>query len=285
MKLAFETGSFLLFGYRFEDYMRLASEMKFDAVELWCDRKKLWPALVKPAERKKIKESITQYGLKVASILPDPFLRVRQWKLFEFSVNISHPSAKARKRSVEFYKTALDVGADLGVEVVLALPGVIEQPNLMLSKSSYRNHWERAIESLKECSKHAQNVGVCLAIENAVVCNFGDRPEELLKMVQQVGSEYVKVYLDIANGNVFFPPKDYLEMLHGSLASCIHVSDNDGSYPSHLPIGMGTIDFKNCIETLKRFGWDGYLVPETFYAKDPEFGVRKSKEVLDELLS
>jgi len=285
LKLAFETGSLLLFGYRFEEYVKLASEMKFDAVELWCDRKKLWPALIKPAERKKIKESIAQYGLKLASILPDPFLTVRQWKLFEFNVNIAHPNAKARKRSVQFYKTALDVGMDLDVEVVLALPGVIEQPNLMLSKSSYRNHWERAIESLKECSKHAENVGVCLAIENAVVCNFGDRPEELLKMVQQVGSEYVKVYLDIANGNVFFPPKDYLEMLHDSLASCIHVSDNDGSYPSHLPIGMGTIDFKSCIESLKRFGWDGYLVPETFYAKDPEFGVRKSKQVLDELLS
>jgi len=265
--------------------MNFASEMKFDGVELWCDRNKLWPALVKPAQRNKTRQLISQYGLKVVSILPDPFLRVRQWRYFEFAVNFADPTARVRKRSVEFYNTALDIGRDLEAQVVLALPGVIEQPNLMLSKSSYRNHWERAIQSIKECSRHAEDVGVCLGIENAVVCNFGDRPEELLKMVQQVGSESVKIYLDIANGNVFFPPKDYIDMLHGSLASCIHVSDNDGSYPSHLPIGMGTIDFKSCIETLKKFGWDGYLVPETFYAKDPQFGVRKSKWALDELLS
>ncbi len=285
MKLAFETGSFLLFGYRYDDYMKLARDMGFDAIELWCDKKNLWPALVKPAGRKKIKGSLGEYGLKVVSILPDPFLKVRQWKFFEFSYNIADPNARARRKSVEFYKTALDVARDLDVDVVLGLPGVIEEPNLMLSKSSYRNHWERAIESLKECAKHAEEVGVCLGLENAVVCNFVDRPEELLRMVKQVGSDYVKVYLDMANANVFFPPTDYLETLRDSLCTCIHVSDNDGSYPVHLPIGMGTIDYRSCVETLRRIGWDGYLVPEVFYEKDPETGVRTSKEALARLLA
>jgi len=285
LKLAFETGSFSLFGYSFDDCIKLASDMKFDAVELWCDWKNLWPLLIRPAERRRIKESLTQHGLKAVSLLPDPFLKVRQWKYFEFRFNIAHPSRKVRRDSVRFYKTALDVARDLNAEVVLLLPGAIEEPNLMASKYSFRNHWERAIESLRECSKRAEDVGVCLGVENAVVCNFVDRPEELQRMVKEVGSEYVKVYLDIANGNVFFPPTDYLETLHDILASCIHVSDNDGSYPSHLPIGTGTIDFKSCIDSLRRFGWDGYLVPEIFYAKNPEAGLRRSKKILDGLLS
>jgi hexulose-6-phosphate isomerase len=155
----------------------------------------------------------------------------------------------------------------------------------MSSKSSYRNHWDRAVESLKECSKHAEEVDVCLAIENAVVCNFVDRPEELLKMVRQVGSDHVKVYLDLANANAFFPPVDYLETLRDSLCTCIHVSDNDGSYPAHLPIGMGTIDYRKCIDKLREIGWDGYLVPEVFYGKDPVAGVRKSKQALTGLLA
>jgi sugar phosphate isomerase/epimerase len=48
---------------------------------------------------------------------------------------------------------------------------------------------------------------------------------------------------------------------------------------------MGTIDFKSCIEALKGIGWDGYLVPETFYQKNPKDGVRKSKEALLRLLA
>jgi len=285
LKLAFETGSLSLYGYRYEDYMQFASDMKFDSVELWCDKKDLWPRLLKPVQRKKIKESIDQFGMKVISILPDPFLRVRQWKFFDFKVNVAHPSAKMRRDSIRFYNTALDVGRDLGAEVVLALPGAIEQPSMMASKSSFKNHWDRAIESLKECAKHAEDVGVRLGVENAVVCNFVDRPEELLKMIKQVGSEYVKAYMDLANGNAFAPPLEYIELLRDSLCSCIHVSDNDGSSASHLPIGMGTIDFRSCIEALKRVGWDGYLVPETFYAKNPKDGVRRSKDALLGLLS
>jgi sugar phosphate isomerase/epimerase len=285
LKIAFETGSLSLYGYGYEEYMKLASDMNFDAVEVWCDKKDLWPRLLRPAQRKKIKESINQYGMKVVAILPDAFLKVRQWKLFDFRVNIAHPSAKMRRDSVRFYNTALDVGRDLDAEVVLALPGAIEQPNMMLSKSSFRNYWDRAIESLRECAKHAQDVGVRLGVENAVVCNFVDRPEELLKMLKQVGSEYVKAYVDLANGNVFAPPVEYVETLRDWLCSCIHVSDNDGSYASHLPIGMGTIDYKTCIEALKGVGWDGYLVPEIFYAKDPEGGVRKSRDALFGLLS
>ncbi len=285
MKLAFETGSFSLFGRRYDDYMKFASEIGFEAMELWCDWKDLWQKLLKPGERKRIKESINQYGFDVAAILPDPFFKVRQWKVFEFRYNLAHPSSKKRRDSVRFYNTALDVASDLESDVVLCLAGALEEPNLMSSRSSFRNHWERAVESLRECAKHAEEVGVCLGVENAVVCNFIDRPEELLKIVQQVGSEYVKVYLDIANANVIFPPMEYLEMLHGYLCNCIHVSDNDGSYAYHLPIGMGTIDFKKCIDFLKQRGWEGYLVPEIFYAKNPESGLRKSKEALEALLA
>ena len=66
-----------------------------------------------------------------------------------------------------------------------------------------------------------------------MVCNFVDRPEELLKMTREVGSQYVKAYVDLANGNAFAPPVEYIYLLRDSLCSCIHVSDNDGSYPSH----------------------------------------------------
>jgi hexulose-6-phosphate isomerase len=285
LKVAFETGSLSLYGYRLEECMQFASDLKFDSVELWCDKKNLWPKLLKPVERRKIKESIDRYGMKAVSILPDPFGKVRQWKYFDFKINVAHPSAKIRNDSMKFYNAALDVGRDLEAEVVLALPGAIGQPIMMASKSSFRNHWDRAVESFKECAKHAEDVGVCLGIENAVVCNFVDRPEELLKMTREVGSQYVKAYVDLANGNAFAPPVEYIHLLRDSLCKCIHVSDNDGSYPSHLPIGMGTIDFRSCIEALRGIGWDGYLVPETFYQKNPKDGVRKSKEALLRLLA
>jgi len=41
IKFAFETGSFHLFGYRFDDYMKLPCEMKFGAVKLWFEKRNL----------------------------------------------------------------------------------------------------------------------------------------------------------------------------------------------------------------------------------------------------
>ena len=45
-----------------------------------------------------------------------------------------------------------------------------------------------------------------------------------------------------------------------------------------------TIDFKEVIAELKNSGWNGYLVPEVFYAEDPVNGVKQSKEKLQELI-
>lgn len=284
MLLALETGSFSLYGIPFEACLRLAREIKFDAIELWCDRKTLWPDLIRSKERRKIKERIDSYGLKVTSIAPDPFLRVKQMRFFDFRYNIAHPDLKKRRDSVKFYGTAFDVARDLEAQTVIVMPGVIETTNLIASESSYRNHWERARHSLIECSRHAEEAGVHMGIENAVICNFLDRPEELYKMVTEVGSDHVKVFLDISNANVFFPPTDYIKLLHAHLANCIHVSDNDGTYPHHLPIGMGTIDYRSCIDELRALGWNGYLIPELFYAKDPEAGIRTTYKALAEML-
>lgn len=285
LKLSLNTGTFVLTGYSLQQYIKLASDLGFEGVELWLDRDKLWPRILDKSGRRKVKEIVESYDLLITSILPDPFKQVKEWKIFEYTYDVAHPDPKKREASVKFYNTALDVASDLEAEVMIALPGVIEQPNLMLSPSSYRDHWDRAIESLKKCAKHAEDVGVCLGIENAVVCNFVDRPDEMLRMVRQVDSEYVKAYLDVANANVFFPPIDYIETLRDMLASCIHVSDNDGSYAYHLPIGMGKIDYKSVVEALTKIGWNGFLVPEVFYAEDPEGGVKKSKEALTKVLT
>jgi hypothetical protein len=158
--------------------------MKFDSVELWCDKKDLWPRLLKPVQRKKIKESIDQYGMKVVSILPDPFLKVRRWKFFDFKVNVAHPSTKMRRDSIRFYNTALDVGRDLDAEVVLALPGAIEQPNMMASKSSFRNHWDRAID------KHGRPRELLTDRGSQFYANEGERKEKGISQFEAYLAEH-----------------------------------------------------------------------------------------------
>lgn len=283
MRLAFETGSLVTAGFSVEGYMKAASDLGFKYVEFWVDRGNLWPYTASEEERRRVKELLSSYGLEVVSTCPIPFSAER-WEKFEFEFNLAHPVEEERKRAVRFVRDSVNLTRELGGHVMITLPGKVEQPSFMESQTSYRKYFEQAVKSLRECAKHAEDMGITLGVENAVVGNFMDLPDEMRRLLEAVGSERVKAYLDVANANVYYPPIEYIHALKGWLVDCMHVTDNDGGYAYHLPIGMGTIDFKTILRELKATGWDGYLVPEVFYGRDPVGGVKQSKEKLQELL-
>jgi sugar phosphate isomerase/epimerase len=283
LELAFETGSLATAGYSLEDYVRVASDLGFKYVEFWVDRNNLWPYTSTEEDRRRAIEFLSSHGLEVVSTCPVPF-SAEGWERFEFEYNLAHPTEDEREKAVKFVKDSADLTRALGGHVMIVLPGKIELPQFMESKTSYRKYFEQVVKSMKECAGHAEETGVTLGLENAVVGSIGDFPEELRKMVEAVGSEHVKVYLDVANANAYFPPVEYIRALKDILVDAIHITDNDGSHANHLPIGMGTIDFKEVLAELKASGWNGYLIPEVFYAEDPVNGVKQSKEKLQELI-
>ena len=42
------------------------------------------------------------------------------------------------------------------------------------------------------------------------------------------------------------------------------MSDNEGETDSHLPIGEGTIDWEETMEALKKIGFNGWVVIESY---------------------
>ncbi len=283
LEVGLQAGTFATIGKGFLDWIAIARDLKLNAIELWIDEENLWPATTTKKERKPYAEELRSNGMKVTSISPTPF-KATGWQEFRFEYNLADPDDKARRRAVGFYKSIISLAAEFEAKNVLVIPGKIDNPDLMKSKFSYRQHLEQVIKSLKECSKDAQDFGVYLGIENAVICNYVDLPEELMQLVETVNSEHVKAYLDIANANVFRDPEVFVRSLAGHLCNTIHTTDNDGTYPYHLPIGMGSINYKHILRVLKETGWDGYLLPEIFYKDDPIGGLRRSKRVLESLI-
>jgi len=281
MEVAFQAGTFA--SRSFQEWISVAERLGLRAMELWIDRNHLWPASTGKERRRQALEVLQAHGIKVTSLCPIPF-EEKGWTEFRFEYNLAHPEESRRAEAVAWYKSVLELASDLEARNIIALPGKIEEADLMKSRFSYRQHWSQMVRSFKECAKKAEDLGVYMGVENAVVCNYVDLPEELGRVVDEVGSDYVKVYLDVANANVFQPPEHYIRTLRGKLCNTIHTTDNDGTYPYHLPLGMGTIDYRNVLGTLKETGWDGYLVPEIFYEQDPEGGLRRTKEQLEQMV-
>lgn len=283
MRLALQCGSLAIAGMGFSEWLRVAGELGFKAMELWLDRNNFWPPTTSMAERVSGRQLLDTMGIDVPSICPLP-LAPGSWGEFNFEFNLSHPDDTARAAAVEFYKMVVDSAVDFGANTVLTLPGKIEEADLMKSVHSYRNHLEKLINSLKVLAAYAADRGVTLGVENAVVCNYIDLPWELKYVVESVGYDNVRVYFDTANANVFLPPLEYLDVIGGLLCSTIHVTDNNGDKPLHLPIGMGNIDFPSILSRLKEVGWTGYILPEIFYNEDPIGGLRICKNRLEQMI-
>ncbi|MEM2188016.1 MAG: sugar phosphate isomerase/epimerase family protein [Candidatus Bathyarchaeia archaeon] len=282
MKIGLEAGSFAVVGKGFSEWINIAVELGIKYIEIWVDKNHFWPESTSHEEISKAVEELQSAGLNIISICPIPF-SAKNWKEFEFEFNLAHPDERRRRKAIEFYKSVINEAALFGANSVLILPGKMDEPDRMKSSLSYRQYFEAAVKSLKELSNNARDFGVKLCIENAVIGNFGDLPEELAMLVEFTDPDNVRIYLDIANANVFFDPKIYINRLKNYLCDLIHATDNDGTYPYHLPIGKGTINYEEILRLLKRVGWDGYLLPEVF-TEDPKRALKISKELLEEII-
>jgi protein FrlC len=283
LRLALGTGSLTTSGFNLDRCLETAEELGFEFLDLWIDRENLWPLGLKREQKEETIEKISQRGLKVVSTCPILFKTV-DWKDFEYEFNLAHPDELERRKAVDFVKGCMELSRALQSTTMLVLPGKVDQPDFIKSKVPYRAYFAQAVKSLKECAEHASQFELTLGVENAVVGNLADTPGELHRLLSAVNSERVKAYVDTANANVFYPPEEYLEVLEGKLVNCVHVSDNDGTRPDHLPVGMGRIDFPRFLKKLKNSNWDGYLVLETFYAENPTAGLKMSKERLSKIM-
>jgi sugar phosphate isomerase/epimerase len=136
---------------------------------------------------------------------------------------------------------------------------------------------QRNLESLQELLAAARDVGVGLMIENlpgelstpALLGKFLDPFPEL------------GLHLDIGHSNLMLPQNtsDDLVAAYGDRLRHVHLHDNKGgAVDLHLPLGVGNVDVKRHVRTLKASGYDGTITLEVF-TSDP-FYLAHSRDVL-----
>jgi len=115
------------------------------------------------------------------------------------------------------------------------------------------------IDQLRKASEIAGSNGLQFAMEmragdfissvDGIISIFNDCEVENIGMVYDVAHAHaINEYLDLG----IYKLGKYLKL--------VHLSDNDGTRPYHYQPGKGDIDFKNVIDTLKRTGYNGYVV-------------------------
>ena len=160
-----------------------------------------------------------------------------------------------RARSVDYMKSCVTMVAELGGEVLSAVPGTVGK---IVPDATPDEEWRWAVESMKEVYDHAQRHGVRIAIEpiNRFETYFINRSEQALALAEAVGPD-CGICADVFHMNI--EEADTFDSLRkaGRRIANVHVADNNRLAP-----GMGTLDWPRLLEAVRATGYDGAISVE-----------------------
>ena len=114
--------------------------------------------------------------------------------------------------------------------------------------------------------------GVGTAYENLfapfdrrIVIRFGDRPDDLIALVDSYNDERIGICWDFGHANlVRLDQPACLRAIGGSRLKNLHIDDNNGTNrDEHLLPFLGTVDWQRVIPVLAEIGYQGDLTLET----------------------
>jgi len=123
---------------------------------------------------------------------------------------------------------------------------------------------ELNIEALNPIVKMAASYELTVVLEN-FKAPF-DRVATFRTILQEVPG--LRVHLDFGHANIGRENHETFCRQLGNFIGHVHFSDNRSSDDHHMPLGVGNIDWKKAVKSLKATGYDGAITLEVF-CNDP----------------
>lgn len=150
---------------------------------------------------------------------------------------------------IKDYMKDLDIVASDGIKLVC----------MHVTKSNRQSPMsEIGIARMKKLIKHAENLGVMVALENTVWEGY------IEFICDHIKSPNLKVCLDSGHNHFHFKDSFNFDRFKNMIA-CVHLHDNDGTADQHLLPFDGNIDWNKLIWDLKESGYQGDITSESVY--------------------
>jgi L-ribulose-5-phosphate 3-epimerase len=192
--------------------------------------------------------------------------------------NFVHPDPEQRRREVEKLCGWVDVAYELGAPAVRAFGGRWatrpkfaefmaargEEPPIEGHTEDEGYEW--SIAAFQAAAEHAGRRGVTLVLENH--WGFTGTAAGVLRILEGVGSPWLRVVLDTGNFNFCETPYAEMEVLapHAALVHAKSYADGGIYYSADL-------DYAQIIRILKQAGYEGYLSLEFEGRAHPDEGI------------
>jgi sugar phosphate isomerase/epimerase len=160
-----------------------------------------------------------------------------------------------RANTIQYLKDSVTMVKELDGEVMSIVPSEVGKVN---AQADPETEWGWAVEGLKEINAHAKKEGIRVALEplNRFETNFLNRADQAATLAREVGPD-VGICIDAFHMNMEEANFRQAILNHGDMIFDFHVADNN-----RMACGMGALNWRDIVGTLKEVGYDGALTVE-----------------------
>jgi len=183
---------------------------------------------------------------------------IRCWGAVTLTLGERNLAAKdegQRARSVDYVKSVITMVSELDGEIITLVPATVGK---VVPDATEEEEWKWVVDATKECFAHGKKKGVKIAVEplNRFETYFFNRAAQALALADAVSPE-CGVCLDAFHLNIEEEDMYDAIRLAGKRLFDFHVADNN-----RFAAGLGQLDWKKIVATLKEIGYDGALTNE-----------------------
>ena len=251
-----------------EECMKLAKAAGFEGIELALAKKGTLSLESSDEEILAIRKMADEIGIKIHSLATGLY--------WEYSLTANPP--EIREKAKALCKRQIDVGALLGVDCILVCPGTVGvdfKPEDVVPDTDgveffagsevidYDVAYERSQTALKELAKYAEEKKVIIGVEN-IWNKFLLSPMEFARFIDEIGSDYVGVFLDVGNMVLFGYPEQWIKIL-GKRIKKVHFKDfrrDAQSLAGFVDLLAGDVDWIKVVDAFEAIGYDGWASAE-----------------------
>ncbi|MGO1972344.1 MAG: sugar phosphate isomerase/epimerase family protein [Propionibacteriaceae bacterium] len=220
------------------------------------------PEEVPPGVVDRIRRAADQHGVELAAI--------------SGTFNIAHPDRTVRTAGLARFPVLARTAVDLGIELITLSSGTRNPADLWQSHpdNTTDEAWRDSLESLLQLTRMAEDAGVTIAFEPEHT-NIVGTADQGRRMLDAVGSDALKVVLDVANlidtadvtaATMSRTIRHAIEALAGDIALA-HAKELVVDR-SAVPPGRGVLPWREIVHGLRQADYDGSLVVHGLAAAD-----------------
>lgn len=267
MLLSFSSNAFKKFSL--DNAIREISKIGYKGVEILCDIPHAYSPEFSEEQTKKIKNLISDLDLGISNL--------NAFTLYAIG-DVYHPSwieadNKLREIRVKHTIDCIYLAKKLGAKNLSTEPG----GPISIQKTEVGSHVLLKIfaEGLKKVKNIAEENNVKILVEPEPFLLI-ENSEQFLQLMKTICSDYIKLNFDI--GHFYCVKEDPSETILKLIDYIEHFHLSDITYNRvhyHLIPGIGSINFEQVFDTIKKIGYKGFVTVELYPYQDNPIYVAK----------